>query len=438
MDFILFLLVNLTLFVRPGELIPDLEGLPIYNYLILATLVSALPRVAEHLRPERLVREPLTACILAMVPVIVLSHLTHFDLWSARVGAFTFSKSVVYYLVLISVVNSSERLRLFLYAIALFAALNSAIAVSHYYGIITIESIKITEEHMIDPETDEPYVVPRLCATGLFGDPNDLSMITVAGVVICLLAMDDKRMGLFRIAWTIPLALFFATLVLTKSRGGMLAFAAAAMMLSYLRFGKWKTIAAAAVLLPALALGVGGRQTDMSSGFQGGTGQARIELWADGLVEMKNSPLFGTGFKTYSDHAGLVAHNSFIHTFVELGVIGGGLFLGAFWFAARSFWKIHRRIQSEYRLTTNLAFRQMLPFLATMLCGFSVSMFSLSRAYVEPTYLALGVANAYFLEAARLGIPAPVRVNARRMGELACVSVGFLLVVYLFIKINIR
>ena len=438
MDFVLFLLVNLTLFVRPGELIPALDGLPIYNYLILATLASALPRVAEHLRPERLAREPMTACILAMIPVIALSHLTHFDLWSARLGAITFSKSVVYYLVLISVVNSSERLRIFLYAIALFAALNSTIAILHYYGIVGVESIKVTEERMIDPETDEPYVIPRLCATGIFGDPNDLSMITVAGVVICLLAMDDKRMGLFRVAWTIPLALFFATLVLTKSRGGMLAFAAAAMMLSYLRFGKWKTAAAGALLLPALALGVGGRQTDMSSGIQGGTGQSRIELWADGLVELKSAPIFGIGFNSYSDHAGLVAHNSFIHAFVELGLIGGGLFLGAFWFAALSFWKISKRMRAEYRLTTNSTFRRMHPFLITMLCGYSVSMFSLSRAYVEPTYLALGVANAYFLEARRMGIPTPVRVNARRMGELACVSIGFLLLVYLFIKINIR
>ena len=438
MDFILFLLVNLTLFVRPGEIIPGLEGLPIYNYLILATLASALPQVAEHLRPERLAREPITACVLAMIPAVVLSHVIHFDLWSARMGAFTFTKSVVYYLVLISVVNSTERLRVFLYAIALFAALNSTFAILHYYGIVTIESITVTEERMIDPETDEPYVVPRLCATGIFGDPNDLSMITVAGVVICALAMDDKRMGFFRIAWIIPLALFFATLVLTKSRGGMLAFAAAAMLLSYLRFGMWKTAVAAALLLPVLALGVGGRQTDLSGSFQGGTGQARMELWADGLVELKSSPLFGIGFNSYGDHVGLVAHNSFIHAFVELGLVGGGLFLGAFWFAALSFWKVGRRIESEYRFTTNLTFQRLHPFLVTMLCGYSVSMFSLSRAYVEPTYLALGVANAYFLEAGRMGVPTPVRVNPRRMGELAAVSIGFLLFIYLFIKINIR
>jgi len=437
-DFILFLLVNLTLFVRVSELVPELEGLPIYNYLILATLLCALPKVAHHLRPERLVREPMTACVLALIPAVFLSHFSHFDLWGMRTSTVIIAKSVTYYLVLIAVINSTERLRIFLYAVALFAALNSAIGILHFFGIITVDSISVTMENLIDLETGDPYPVARLCATGLFGDPNDLSMITVAGIVICLSAMDDKRMGFFRIAWTIPLALFFATLVLTKSRGGMLAFAAAAMMLSYLRFGVWKTIVAALVLLPLLAFGVGGRQTDLSGGGEGGTGQARIELWFAGLVAMQSAPLFGIGFNSYGDQMGLVAHNSFVHAFVELGLFGGGLFLGAFWFAARCFWKVRQRIQSDSRFTTSVAFRRLHPFLVTMLCGYSVSMFSLSRAYVVPTYLMLGVANAYFVEAGRMGVPTAVKVNPRRIGELACVSIAFLLFVYLFIKVSLR
>ena len=438
MDFILFLLVNLTLFVRLSELIPGLEGLPIYNYLILATLISALPRVAERLRPERLAREPMTACVLALIPAVILSHFTHLDLWGMRTGAIDIAKSVAYYLVLIAVVNSTERLRIFLYAIALFAAVNSTIGMLHFFGIIDVDAISVTMEQLIDPETGEPFAVPRLCATGIFGDPNDLSMITVAGIVICLLGMDDKRMGVFRIAWTIPLALFFATLVLTKSRGGMLAFAAATMVLSYLRFGTWKTLAAALVLLPLLAFGVGGRQTDLSGGFEGGTGQDRVEIWYAGLVALQSAPLFGIGFKSYGDQLGLVAHNSFVHAFVELGLFGGGLFLGAFWFAALCFWKIRKRIQSDYRFTTSVSFRRLHPFLVTMLCGYSVSMFSLSRAYVEPTYLMLGVANAYFAEAGRMGVPASVRVNPRRICELAGVCVGFLLFIYLITKISLR
>src|SRR5205823_6438034 len=162
---------------------------------------------------------------------------------------------------LISVVRSTWRLRIFLYGIAIFTAVNATLAIMHYYGVIDIPSIRVTQERLIDPATGEPYLIPRLCATGIFGDPNDLSMITVA----------------------------------------------------------------------------------------------RIELWSDGLTEMKTSPVFGIGFNSYSDHVGQVAHNSFVHTFVELGIVGGALFLGTFWFAAISFWKIRKRIQQEGKLTTSPA-----------------------------------------------------------------------------------
>ncbi len=437
-DFVLFLLVNLTLFMRPSEIVPALEGLPIYNYLILATLLCSLRKVAVHLHPARLAREPMTACVLALIPAVILSHVIHFDLWGIRTGTYAIGKVVVYYLILVAVVNSTERLRTFLYAIALFAAVNSAIGMLHYFGVVTIESIKVTMEQLIDPETGEPFIVPRLCATGIFGDPNDLSMIAVAGVVICLLGMDDRRMRVFRIAWIVPLAIFFSTLVLTKSRGGMLAFACATMVLSYLRFGLWKTALAAVVLLPGLIFGVGGRQTDLSGGGEEGTGQARVELWSAGLVEMKNSPLFGIGFNNYADQVGQVAHNSFVHVFVELGLFGGGLFLGTFWFAVVCFWKLRQKMQSDHRFTMSAPFQRMHPFLITMLCGYSVSMFSLSRAYVEPTYLILGVANAYFQEARRMGIPPLARIAPRRFCEMCAVSVSFILLVYLFIKICIR
>jgi hypothetical protein len=437
-DFALFLLSNLTLFVRPGEIIPSLENVPIYNYLMLATLASVLPRVINRCRPEQLKREPITACVLALLPAIALSHLCHFDTWSARTGVIIFARSVIYYLVLVAVVRSTWRLRIFLYSVAVFAVINSTIAILHYYGIIEIASIRTTQEMMIDPETGEPYLIPRLCATGIFGDPNDLSMITVAGIMICILGAEDSKLGMFRIAWMIPLAIFFATLLLTKSRGGLLAFVAAGLLLSYLRFGIRKTALVGALLLPVLALSAGGRQADLGGGLKGGTGEARIELWSDGLTEMKNSPIFGIGFNSYADQVGQVAHNSFVHAFVELGLVGGAIFLGTFWFAAISFWKLRQRIKNEGRFTTSVAFRRLHPYLATILCGFAVSMFSLSRAYVEPVYLGLGVANVYFLDANRRGLAATVQVTSRRLGQLAAGSIAFLVFIYLFIKFNIR
>ena len=60
-----------------------------------------------------------------------------------------------------------------------------------------------------------------------------------------------------------------------------------------------------------------------------GTGQARIQLWSDGLMFFQQSPLFGIGMENYRQFSRHVAHNSFIHCFAELGLLGGTLFLGA-------------------------------------------------------------------------------------------------------------
>ena len=46
-----------------------------------------------------------------------------------------------------------------------------------------------------------------------------------------------------------------------------------------------------------------------------------------------------------------------------------------------------------------------------------------SLVYVEPIYLGLGVANAYFLDAKRHGVAPAVQFSSRRLGQLAAASV---------------
>src|SRR5205823_3488992 len=87
----------------------------------------------------------------------------------------------------------------------------------------------------------------------------------------------------------------------------------------------------AAVVLPALFALFAGRQTDLSAA--GGTGQARIQLWSEGLALFREAPFFGVGQGSYAEHVDQVAHNSFVECYAELGFFGGTLFLGAFFCA---------------------------------------------------------------------------------------------------------
>ena len=441
LDFLLFLLLNFTLFVRPTDFLEGYEQLQIYNYVILTTLAIAGAKIANYFSSGQAFRDPITACVLGLVPAVALSHLSHFDLYSARTWTFEFIKVVLYYLLLVTVVNTTRRLRILLYGVTLFATTNATIAILDHFEIIDIPSLEAYKQFDDegDPVTGERLSTPRLCGTGIFNDPNDLSMIAVFAMVICTMGLCDRELGPVRIAWLAPMALLFATIVLTKSRGGMLAFMAASGVLSYFRFGFWRTAAATLVCVPALLLAVGGRQTDLGSGLAGGTAQSRVELWSEGMMVMRQSPLFGIGYASYADECeGHVAHNSFVHTFVELGLLGGTLFLGAFWFTASSLWKFGRGPSAGLQVLTKDSFRNMQPFILAGVVGFAMSQFSLSRAYSVPTYLVFGAANAYSMESQRHGAPPVIDLSQRNLGALLVGSMAFLVGVNLFIRFGFR
>ncbi len=439
MDFILFLFVNATLFVRPGELIPAIAEIPIYNILIMASLAVALPAVVNRLRFDRLKNDPISVCVLGLLPAVMLSHLCRFDTWSARERALDFGKCIIYYVVLVSVVNSIDRLRTFLYAICLFAACNVGVAVLHYYEIIQIPTLTVLRQGgEIDEETGEVSTILRLRATGIFHDPNDVAMIAVIGIIISLYGIWDRRLAGLRLAWILPLALFILTLVLTKSRGGFLALVAAGTVFSYFRFGPWITLPVVGALVPTAIL-LGGRMANVGAGMgKGDTGSDRVQLWSDGLVLLKGSPLFGIGCDKYHEHVGLVAHNSYVHGYVELGLFGGTLFFGAFLFSVLNFWKLDRQLKTRFRFLGSPIFRSLEPCIVACVCGVAVSLFSLSRNYVTPTYLILGVASVYCYEARRQGIPGMFSLTPLRFGQLGMASIGFLVFIQTFIKVMPR
>ena len=169
----------------------------------------------------------------------------------------------------------------------------------------------------------------RLQATGIYGNPNDLSRILVVGILLSLYFLGDRRLGLLRPLWLLPIGLFGLGLHLTHSRGGLLSLFAGIWALFYNRYGRAKTLLLGAMILPVLLVGFGGRQTNFSTSE--GTGQERIKIWNDGFVLMQGSPVFGIGMNQYAEQLRIAAHNSFVHCYVELGFIGGTFFFALFY-----------------------------------------------------------------------------------------------------------
>src|SRR5262249_51850043 len=274
------ILLNAVLFIRPAEIVPDLEAWPIYEVVILACLLVSLPSVVRQLEPAELAANPITACVLGLLVAVVLSHLSHFFLWGVRESSNLFVKVVLYYLLVVSTLNTLSRLRQFLFWLVVFITVLTVLAVCQYHGVVDIPALSAFNQLEYDPETGEQIILPRLRSTGIYNDPNDLSLILVVGILLCLAGLGGNS-GVLRFAWVGPLALFGYALTLTYSRGGMLSLLAGLVALFQARFGWRKSILLSVAVLPVLLLGVGGRQADLATSE--GTGQARIQLWSEGL-----------------------------------------------------------------------------------------------------------------------------------------------------------
>jgi putative inorganic carbon (HCO3(-)) transporter len=430
MGFFLFLLVNATLFIRPGEIVPDMEGWPIYQWVILGCLVVAYPRVFDQFTRDALVSRPITVCVIGMWLATMLSLLIRMATIEAREFGFEFAKVILYYLLLVAVVDTPERLRKFLVCLAGFISILAVIGVLQYHGWIEMASLTTLEERRLDPESGEFILIPRLRATGIFNDPNDLCLVLGMGILISLYFLGDKRQGSIRLIWLTPLALFGYTLILTKSRGGLIGVAAGLFILGQTRYGWRKALTVAMLCLPVFLL-LGGRQANIDLGDKEDTAQARIQLWAEGFALFRHSPLFGISANKYAEEMGLVAHNSFVHGYVELGLIGGTMFVGAFFCALAGLW----RMRSEAAGEGNTELLRLRSYIMAMVIGYGVGLLSLSRNYVVPTYLALGLATIYLrVSAEKTWMPA-LTFDRRLMKQLAMVSMASVAVIYLSIRL---
>jgi O-antigen ligase len=429
--FILFILVNAVLFIRPAEIIDSLEDWPIYEILIIACLVASLPAIFEQLMSNSLVASPVTVCVFGILSAIVLSHLSNLSIYGARTSGYEFAKVVAYYVLFIGLVNTPSRLRWFLMLLVGFTVVLAGLALLQYHGVINIPALEAIEQTDIDEETGDIIVFYRLCSTGIYNDPNDLCLILVTGIVICLYWLTNRGSSLLWRLSSIPLlGLFGYALSLTQSRGGFIALLAALLVLFRTRFSFWKTVPLAAVVLPAMFFLFAGRQTKIDIGT-GDTMQARIQLWSEGLELFREAPVFGIGQGEYAEEVGGVAHNSFVHCYAELGFFGGTLFLGAFFSALSGLIRLGRsRVQ-----VPDFELMRLCPYVITMVAAYAAGMLSLSRSYIVPTYMVLGLGAAY-LRLASAYLPAPVLPFSGQLAlRVVAASAASVVGIYVFVRV---
>jgi hypothetical protein len=439
MSFILFILVNATLFLRPGEVVPELLGISIYEYLIIACLIFALPEVMHYLFTAR-DSQPVTFCVVGLLVTIVLSHLATLKMEEAGRAGIIFLKVVVYYLLLVSVVNTPARLRQFLFWIACFVVVMAVVTVLQYHEVIQLPTLRILSDIDTDPLTGQQISLRRLQGSGIFNDPNEFCLMLGAAMPLALYQLTNRRASFLRFLWVAPLGLFFYGVSLTHSRGGFLAMLAGLGTLALVRLGWRRFLLIAPLGLPVLFVFFAGRQTDLSP--TSGTGQSRVQIWSDWFADFKQAPVFGVGMVVPDEakdipaatEAKYVAHNSYLHAFTELGFFGGMFFLGLACLMFYGVW----RLATCNNLFLDPEQRRLAPYLLGVVACYFVGMLSLSLSYVTSTYVIFGIAAAY-MRVTVVYPPLPsLRFDFPMARRLAFASVLFLAGLVVFIRIFVR
>ena len=188
---------------------------------------------------------------------------------------------------------------------------------------------------------------------GGIGDPNELAAILVPAVVIAagLLVVTRALLGRFLLCASI--ALIVLALFWTQSRGGLVAMAVTALIAPFLAGSARPRLIALIASIGALAvtyfaLLAPPEQLNRITSFDAGGGTGRPDLWAISIEMTKDHPVVGVGAGNFVDvepryatrdidlrRVDLIvdtpkgAHNTYLHTLTELGVIGLLLLLAA-------------------------------------------------------------------------------------------------------------
>ena len=151
-------------------------------------------------------------------------------------------------------------------------------------------------------------------------------------------------------------------------------------------------------------------------------------------MEFRGSPLFGIGQGKLPELIGLVAHNSYIEAYTELGVVGGTCFVAAVTYPIWALWRLRRRLDPRRQPTLS----RLRAYLLAAIVVHAVGMLSLSRVYTQTTYLMVGMGTVFLARAAEVVPGAMPPLSPRLAIRVTLVSGAFLIALQIVTTVLIR
>jgi putative inorganic carbon (HCO3(-)) transporter len=313
-----------VLLLRPQDTLPALRSLHIAEICALIGIAPMLlHRMASRLPVFRVTPETIGLVSFGVVMLIT----TPFSIWpGGALSEFTESylKILIVFVLMMNTLTTPQRLERITWLIILSVGYVAARGVFDYArGVNIVEGGRLAG-----------------AVSGIFGNPNDLAtnMVTFMPAA-AIVAMSREQSAMRRIIAVVIVGLMLATIVFTKSRGGVLGLV---MMLGALALlgGKVRRgfgVVAVACVVAATPFMPGAFWARMQSMFDerqdkvqfSGSSESRRMLLEEGIATFLERPFTGVGagqFKNYNPPGRVQqwreTHNALIQVAADMGVLG--------------------------------------------------------------------------------------------------------------------
>ncbi len=282
--------------------------------------------------------------LIGFVALIWLSH----ALWATEVKlgggdhpGFKMTKILIFVLMLTHVITTLKRVKVL------------------FWGIIIGTIFLGYQAYTADPNM---FATGRLNAIGGpdFREANFLAAFMAACLpIIAVQFIMSGRVG--KVTCLIAGVLTVNTIVLTRSRGGMVGLAAGAIVAVLAAPKRYRKTILAGLIIVAIggyALtdpGFWGRAGTITAeeGERGGSIEGRIDMWKASVQMLRDRP-FGVGagnfpsaIRNYAgDHLARDAHSTFVRCYSELGIQGILVYLLLIFGSMRIIWRVHKDSKS--------------------------------------------------------------------------------------------
>ncbi|HEY3282481.1 MAG TPA: O-antigen ligase family protein [Armatimonadota bacterium] len=402
------LLIGLV-YVRPEESIVALQGMRLTLMVSLVTLLALWVHAFVDRKP--MTKSPVNPLILGFGAIAIF---TTFGRGTTSLLAPDMTKLVVLVFLVLNLVRTRQRYQAYVTSLVLFTSYLGAYSTYLYY---TGRAMKYTG------------VLDRSIATGIFEDPNGLSAALVCGLALALGRVRWNRRA-SSVMYLALSALLTWSILLTNSRGGLLALMVVVggyFLMAFRR--KTVAVAVAVVMLGGLLAFAPSRMREFDSNEE--SANSRFWFWDNALQQLASHPLLGVGYGEFPDvNDGMTAHNSFVLCFAELGLVGYFCWMGCLYFCFR------KAPREEGAPTEDEDDRRDLYSARLALAAYLMACFWISRTYNPILYLmmSLPIAQQVSSSGGTVHFPMDSTARFRHLSNVLMLSLGSIAFVWVLVQ----